>query len=462
MMNKISKFNILLVFFFFFYIVSLVFVPRILFDEAWESLIALNLLESSKLSMPQIRFPIDAGIDSTYFLHPPFYSYFLSYIYQFFGFDLLWGRLSSFVLAFCGILVFLKSQYLDKKLNKYILLIILVNPAFFILTRLIRPETLVFFLFCCSFFIYDKYYVTTGKKYLLFIVGILSGLALLTHIPGIVVVASFALHIFVNNLNSIKETLWKISLLFLGFILTIFPYIVYIYKNFAFFKFQLSYQFLSGINGGFISLGISVNNFLHPYLVFTIISLLLTLAFFIFSRNRGFQFSTLNVATCVSILFIAIYPNKNSYNMMIFVPLFVLTIFSMMDFFKNWQKIILYCVLGFNLLIIISLTIISFNYTSFDYKKDLFNNIPEGQKVFFNFEELFFFYGRNPYEIGPSLYNKNEDVFMDENDIKYVIKAEESLIESNLTKYRKVFEKKLNSYVISNKRFPTLNILERI
>jgi len=113
-----------------------------------------------------------------------------------------------------------------------------VNPLFFLMSRQLRPEIFVAFFTILSFYLFS---IAKEKKNLLFyfLIGISSALSFLSHYYGAFLIGAFGLYLLFECLKTKSKLATKTLLIFcLGVILVIFPFFIWVFRNFEIFKIQ--------------------------------------------------------------------------------------------------------------------------------------------------------------------------------------------------------------------------------
>ncbi|MFA5927983.1 MAG: glycosyltransferase family 39 protein [Candidatus Margulisiibacteriota bacterium] len=223
-------------------------IPFVRCDEGWITQAPYMLATTGRFASPMFRGYYNN--ENKFTQHLPFYYLFVALSFKFFGYGILQGRLVS--LFFCLLVLsftFLIGKLLipDKKTYWGLpVLLLLTTPYYFVISRTIRPEIAVAFFVLLSYFLLLQYY--KFRKYksniVLLFAGLISGLALVSHVPGVFVAAYCLLLIFCYEWECcwtgpfwrqisqrFIDTKKDLGLFLLGFIIPLLLYIAWLGPN---------------------------------------------------------------------------------------------------------------------------------------------------------------------------------------------------------------------------------------
>ena len=202
-----------------------------------------RILRSSEYLREGISYPVDEK-------RPPLYSIFLATHPDFVD-PVVWGRILMFFVSVAFIFVFEKFLKLFIKSEKYLnigLLLLILNPVFLYWSIRLYSDVLFSLLILLSFYLFLRYQKGRMHTKELIILGILSGLSVLTRFEGYLLFGSLGLGIlFLDcapsqnvNLKKIKKTHFlKVILGYFNFIVECFK------KNFSLiFTYVVTFSFV--------------------------------------------------------------------------------------------------------------------------------------------------------------------------------------------------------------------------
>jgi hypothetical protein len=203
-------------------------VPRIYIDEAWDASIGYELMETGFMRHPFIK---NFGGMDVHFVQPRvILPIVCAGVFKIAGYSVAASRLPS---LFMGILAIIALYYIANNLigsrqSFFVCLATIIYPWFWVNCRRCRPEmyyTAIALLFLCVVISFIRR--EHAMKALL--AGILAGLAALTHPNGIIIlfaiIASWLM--WERKRNLIKFIIYS----FIGFVITILPYLLYLHSS---------------------------------------------------------------------------------------------------------------------------------------------------------------------------------------------------------------------------------------
>lgn len=440
----------------FMYLFHFTSVPRVRYDEGWESIVSNNVLSTGTLSMPQLTTKM--GLDHTYFLHPPLYNMTLAYWYKLVGVGLFQGRLLSFIFISLSLfLLFLVvSETRGKKYVQTYLWFLAINPMIFVLSRSIRPESMLVLIISLLIYVFHAK-IRDNLKYA--IIGALSGLALSTHIPGVLTFITINFYL-ANELIFVKISMRNISKLIiynLFFAIGLSPYILYVYSHLTCFLEQAHAMYPKAVEIKSYLINPFIRNFLfHPYLLITTITLIFSVVLYL----RHFDYSINKEKNIFFyfifgyLFFISFYLTKSWCNFLIMAPIVIYFIVEVLyQLRSNTLKIVLLILYGFNIFVLCGLFFINYEFSSKDYEKFITSNLPQNAKVLCRQEDFFIVNKRNPYSLldAKTMSGQTTDEFIANNKINYVIATEGLLKQLNIQlKHEKVAQILLKGYKVDD------------
>lgn len=246
--NKQNYYLLLFIILIFYSIQTTIFLDiRCHEDEAWQAAIAYNLLKTGKLSNPMFTgpefswYPYAHPSEGKYYVKPPCLEILLAFIFDNFGVSLVKGRLLMIFFSLMTIIVtfLISKKLISLKVAILSSLLLTVDNLFFVVSRTIRPESLVALLLCCAYLFFKK--IKENEKFS-FLIGIVCGLSILTHPNGLISFISILLLFVIQyGLSIYKQRPFYFFILACFFICL--PYMLYIvsidYPKFFLVKYQM-------------------------------------------------------------------------------------------------------------------------------------------------------------------------------------------------------------------------------
>jgi hypothetical protein len=200
-------------------------VPRVYYDDVWESSVGHSLAFEGRLRCEWIE---GFGGMNIHFIQPRLVQAFVSAgIFKLAGFNMFTARIGSVFFSILTIvgLYALTRRWFDDKQAFLISAVTILHPWFFEISRRARPEIYclamaIFFLWCIV------YAFDTSSKISAFLAGIFATLAILAHPTGFALDAAIGIAVLIW-LNT-KSTWRLIPWVCLGGIVAALPYIIYV------------------------------------------------------------------------------------------------------------------------------------------------------------------------------------------------------------------------------------------
>jgi Dolichyl-phosphate-mannose-protein mannosyltransferase len=201
-------------------------VPRIYIDEAWDASLGYEFAQTGVLRHPFIH---NFGGMEVHFVQPRIVLPIIcAGIFKVIGYSIAISRWPSLLMGVLAViaLYYIAEQFFGNKQSFFICLAAIIYPWFWINSRRCRPEmyytalALLFLWAVISYFRRDQ-----GWK--AFLTGILGALVCLTHPNGLIIIFAIGISwiMWKEKPHLLKFTIWA----FTGFIITILPYVIYVF-----------------------------------------------------------------------------------------------------------------------------------------------------------------------------------------------------------------------------------------
>lgn len=381
-----KKLTILLGFVLFFLVLFYFFridnFPLIRGDESWVTQSSYSLATSGFFGSPMFKGFFN--IENVTHINPPLYYVVLSGVFKFFGSGVLQGRLMSMFFSFLSIYVFfriIKYQFskLDISTVLLSLIVILSSPIFYIFSKTIRPEALIFFLSLTTYYFLIRG-ISERKKSFIFLSGITSALAMLSNISGAFIFIYACILLVLENYR-------YLFFYFTGFSLPSFCYFLWIILDFESFYGQVVIyrggevaSISSKIKGVFLLL---LNKSKVTLYLFYLSMIIVFSKILIFKKidSHYLKYYFLPLVSFLVLAFLS--PHTNALYFSTMIPFIALNFVYIYHKTKYKNRIL---IITFSLLIInfIGLGAYYNKYSSFNYEKyinRLVKNIPEGATI---------------------------------------------------------------------------------
>lgn len=362
-----------------FYFLNLSRYPVFWMDEAWDISVAWSFINKGVFGNP--TYPID-GLDKAFFLHPPLPILLTIPLIKLFGISPYTIHILPFL---CGIGSILLLYLLVKKLFGieiafWSALFLSFNPLFFLMSRQLRPEIFVTFFTILSFYLFN---LGKEKKQVIFyfLAGVSGALSFLSHYYGAFLIGTIGLYLFLLIFKEKSKLSIQNLLVFVaGVVIVIFPFFVWIFRNFEIFKIQflINVPNLTGINKIIDSLLKEKERYLEYPQVLGVIGFTF-FGLFLFFKELLKKVPEAILFLFLFLLGLALFmPNKT---LIYFTPILILTalIGSLMlnkdsDFFKNRFSVFIKIIALMFLLISVFYVIKPENYKAY-FKSISFNEL---------------------------------------------------------------------------------------
>ncbi len=222
--------------------------PYIWCDESWFSNAAFTLVTQGFLGTTII--PDFYNINHITYWQPPVYLLLLAVSFKLFGFGIVQARIVSVMLGFFTVLFtyLLGEELYNKKVGLIGSILLISNPVFFFVSRDARMDiAVVCFTLIALYFLLKA--LKRSKNSYYFYSGLFAMLSLLSHPNGILGILSIILIYCTYKFDfknfKLNLKLEEVKYLFLGPILLLIPYLIYIFMDFSAFTGQIKANILS-------------------------------------------------------------------------------------------------------------------------------------------------------------------------------------------------------------------------
>ena len=381
-----KKLTILLGFVLFFLVLFYFFridnFPFIRGDESWVTQSSYSLATAGHFGSPMFKGFFNA--ENVTHTNPPLYYLCLAGVFKVFGVGVLQGRSLSIFFSFLSIFVFIKIiKYQFSKLDISTILlsiiVILSSPIFYIFSKTIRPEALIFFLSLLTYYFLIRG-ISERKMHFIFLSGITSSLALLANISGTFIFIYAFLLILLENYRYLFFYLT-------GFSLPSFCYFLWIIQDFRAF-----YGPVVISRGGEVA---SVSDKIKGFFIFLLnkskvalylvyLSMIIVFSKILILRkidSHYFKYYLLPIISFLVLMFF--FPHYNALYFSLMIPFIALNFVYIYHKTKYKNRVL---IITFSLVIInfIGLGAYYYKYSSFNYEKyisRLVKNIPKGATI---------------------------------------------------------------------------------